>query len=242
MNDIKTQIITIGDELLIGQTVDTNSAWMGELLTKEGFVISRKLSIGDNKNVIKEAVMEALNKADVILLTGGLGPTKDDITLKTLAEIFKSEMVFNQKVYDNVERIILPRVGSVNELNRSQAYVPDKARVFVNEYGTAPILWFEHKGKVLVSMPGVPYEMKHAMTHQIVPTLKTQFAIENKRQYHTIVVTGITEAELAEQLNEFEEMLPENITLAYLPTPGYIKLRLSGRGAEPQFPHCLELL
>lgn len=242
MNTIKVTILTIGDELLIGQVVDTNSSWMGETITREGFEIVCKQSIGDNKAAIIEALDSLLKKSDVVLITGGLGPTKDDITVKTLANYFNSDFEFNSDVYKNVERIILPRVGRVNAHNKSQAMVPSKARIFVNTMGTAPILWFEENNKVVVSMPGVPYEMISAMERDIIPALKVRFSISKSITYTTIVVTGITEAELAEELMAFEDALPENVSLAYLPSAGYIKLRLTGKAFTDKFEPYLQKL
>ncbi|MFB6320688.1 CinA family nicotinamide mononucleotide deamidase-related protein [Saccharicrinis sp. FJH54] len=239
---IKVHIITIGDELLIGQVIDTNSAWMGEYLSREGFEVAGKQSVKDDRNAITTALDFALLHSDIVLITGGLGPTKDDITVKVLASYFNSGFIFNDEVLKNVERIILPRIGHINAHNRSQAEVPEKARIIMNSLGTAPILWFEEHGKVVVSMPGVPYEMKHAMTQDVVPQLIDKFKLQNLNKYKTIVVSGITEAELAENLAEFENALPESIRLAYLPSPGYIKLRLTGKNAGPAYDTYLNRL
>lgn len=235
MKIVKAYIITIGDELLIGQVIDTNSSWMGEILSKEGFEVVGKQSVRDEKTSIHQALDFAFNLADVVLMTGGLGPTKDDMTVKILAEYYDSGYVLNEEVLKNIERIVLPRVGYMNAHNRSQANVPEKARVIMNTIGTAPILWFEEKGKVVVSMPGVPYEMKKAMTLDVVPKLTDRFKLKNYNVYKTIVLSGTTEAELAEKLDDFENDLPDTISLAYLPSPGYIKLRLTGKGAGEVF-------
>lgn len=238
MNRTKTvNILTIGDELLIGQTVDTNSARMGQMLVAEGFEVVSKETVGDSAIAIASALSRSVTISDITLITGGLGPTKDDITTKTMAQFFGTSLVFNQEVYNNVERIILPRLGNINALNRSQAMVPANARVFINRMGTAPVLWFEHEKHIFVSMPGVPYEMLTAMEHDIIPALKSHFNIENHMLLRTIVVGGITEAELAEMLEPFENGLPPQITLAYLPTPGFIKLRLSGKHLSPDLMH-----
>lgn len=239
MKSVKTYIITIGDEILIGQITDTNSAWMGDYLSKKGFEIVGKQSVKDNAVAIHHALDMALKAADVVLLTGGLGPTRDDITVKTLADYFHSGFVFNERVLKNVERIVLPRVGHINNHNRSQAEVPEKAQVIMNTLGTAPILWFEEDQKVVVSMPGVPYEMKKAMEMDVVPKLLQKYQLANVIIYKTIVVAGITEAELAEDLEAFENDLPDNISMAYLPSPGYIKLRLTGIEAGSTYETCL---
>jgi nicotinamide-nucleotide amidase len=234
---ITINILTIGDELLIGQTLDTNSARMGQMLVAEGFEIVSKETVGDSGEAILSALSRSQTISNVTLITGGLGPTKDDITTKTLAHFFRTKFVFNQDVYNNVERIILPRLGHINSLNRSQAMVPESARVFINRMGTAPILWFEHEKHIFVSMPGVPYEMNTAMENDIIPALKAHFSFENNLLYRTLVVGGITEAELAEKLESFEDSLQQGITLAYLPTPGFIKLRLSGKNMTDELRH-----
>ncbi|MFB6341245.1 CinA family nicotinamide mononucleotide deamidase-related protein [Saccharicrinis sp. FJH62] len=239
---VRVHIITIGDELLIGQVIDTNSAWIGEYLSKEGFEVTGKQSVKDERNSIVSALDYALENSDVVLITGGLGPTNDDITKKVLAAYFNSGFVFNEDVLENVERIILPRIGHINAHNRSQAEVPEKARIIMNSLGTAPIMWFEEKGRVVVSMPGVPYEMKKSMELDVVPQLIQKFNLQNLNIYKTIVVSGITEAELAENLSEFEYDLPESISLAYLPSPGYIKLRLTGKNAGSAYDTYLNRL
>ncbi len=225
---MNVEIITIGDELLIGQVVDTNSAWMGQELNKQGFAVSRISSIQDTAKAIKESLDEAIARVDVVLMTGGLGPTKDDITKETLAEYFDSELVFNQQMYDDLCDLLKGRVKNINSLNRSQAYVPDKCTPIKNPVGTAPIMWFNHGKKVVVSMPGVPSEMKEAMANQIIPRLKMRFETQNII-HKTVLVFNIPEAVLAEQLEDWEESMPDYISLAYLPSPGRIRLRLTAR-------------
>ena len=239
---VRVHIITIGDELLIGQVIDTNSAWIGEYLSREGFEVTGKQSVKDEKSSIIKALDYALETSDIVLMTGGLGPTNDDITVKVLADYFNSGFVFNEAVLKNLERIILPRIGRINAHNRSQAEVPEKARIIMNTLGTAPVLWFDEGNRVVVSMPGVPYEMKKAMTLDVVPELKKKFNLQNLNIFKTIVVSGITEAELAEKLSQFENELPETISLAYLPSPGYIKLRLTGKNAGPRYDEYLKRL
>ena len=221
------EIITIGDELLIGQIVDTNSGWMASELNKAGFEISQLTSVHDTKEDIQEVLTQALEKSKVVLLSGGLGPTNDDITKKTLAEFFDTDLVFDDSVLQNIEKLFSTRSLSVNELTRQQAMVPAACEVIQNRVGTAPILWFEHEGKVVVSMPGVPFEMKRAMSESIIPRLKQQFggrSVLNK----TVQVSGYGESWLAMKIEEWERALPSFLTLAYLPSLGVVKLRLSG--------------
>jgi len=225
---MNVEIITIGNELLIGQVVDTNSAWMGHELNKEGFDVSRITSIQDTAEAIKAGLDEALNRVDVVLMTGGLGPTKDDITKQTLADYFGSELVFNQEVYDNVCQLLKGRVKNINKLNKGQAYVPDNCIPINNPVGTAPVMWFNHGEKVVVSMPGVPGEMKHAITNEILPRLKQRYTTHHII-HKTILVFNIPEAVLAEQLEDWEDTIPDYISLAYLPSPGRIRLRLTAK-------------
>lgn len=226
---MNVEIITIGDELLIGQVLDTNSAWMGEHLNNFGFNVSCKTAISDNKNDIRETLENALKRCNVVLVTGGLGPTRDDITKHTLAEFFNSELIFNEVVFEDIKKFLKNRVNNFENLNREQAMVPDNCTVIRNTVGTAPIMWFEKDGKVVVSMPGVPSEMKTAMINEVLPKLKNSF--ETKEIIHkTILTIGVPEALLASRLTNFEDKLPENISLAYLPSVGKVRLRLSGKG------------
>ncbi|MDR2680664.1 MAG: competence/damage-inducible protein A [Tannerella sp.] len=221
------EIITIGDELLIGQVVDTNSAWMANVLNDAGFRVVRKATVGDEANDIVKAIDEARRRVPVVLLTGGLGPTKDDITLKTLCRYFDSGMHFSEEVYENIERIFRNRNFQMNELTRNQAMVPDKAVVIRNEAGTAPCTWFEDGGGVLVSMPGVPYEMKWLMSNEVIPRLKKKFHQDVFIKHRTCWVAGYPESMLALELADFEQNMPPFVRLAYLPQPGIIRLRLS---------------
>ncbi|MCT4587782.1 MAG: competence/damage-inducible protein A [Carboxylicivirga sp.] len=225
---MQVEIITIGNELLIGQVIDTNSAWMGQALNDEGFDVTRITSIQDTAKVISEALNEAFKRSDIVLMTGGLGPTKDDITKETLAAYFKSKLVFNQSAYDNMAAYLKGRVNGINKLNEGQAYVPECCEVIDNPVGTAPVMWFNHQGKVLVSMPGVPIEMKTAMTKAVVPRLKALFSTGHII-HKTIQVFNIPEAILAEQLEEWEAGIPDYISLAYLPNPGKVRLRLTAK-------------
>ena len=225
------EIITIGDEILIGQIVDTNSAWMAVELNKAGFQLAQITSVHDEADHIKKALDEALLRADVVLMTGGLGPTKDDITKQTLCEYFGTKLVFNPEVLENIQQIYHTRQSVMNELTKSQAMVPENCTVIQNRAGSAPITWFEKEGKVIVSMPGVPLEMKKVMSEEIIPRLQKHFktpAIIHK----TVQVYGIPESQLALRLTEWENSLPEYLHLAYLPNFGIVKLRISGAGQD----------
>lgn len=230
---MKAEIICIGDELLIGQTVNSNAAWMGQELNKIGIDVYQVSTISDDKNHIVDALKDALKRTELVLITGGLGPTRDDKTKYTLAEYFNSPLVRNENVYNQVEKMLKKRSIPMNDLNRKQAEVPEKARIFINYAGTAPAMWFVLGGKVVISMPGVPYEMKELMTKQILPSVSRYFKtpVIIHRTIHTY---GTFEAKLAEILSGFEEQLPSEIKLAYLPAEGIIKLRLSGRGAREE--------
>lgn len=223
---MNTEIITIGDEILIGQIVDTNSAWIAARLNEAGFTVTRKLSIGDNREEIVTAVDGALAKSDAVIITGGLGPTKDDITKLTLAEMFGGRMVRDEETYIRNERTLTARGIEYNELNRGQAMVPDTATVLQNLHGTAPGMWFERDGKVVVSLPGVPFEMKELMTAEVLPRLLTYFK-QGKVVHRTAITFGLAESVLAATIAPWEDALPEYLHLAYLPSPSQIRLRLS---------------
>lgn len=222
------EIITIGDELLIGQVVDTNSAWMGKQLNNVGFEVIRVTSVRDREDEILEAVDSALKRVDIVLMTGGLGPTKDDITKYTLCKYFGTELVFSEEVFQNIKRILANRI-TMNPLNKAQAMVPKDCTVINNRVGTASVSWFERNGKVLVSMPGVPQEMKANMSEEILPRLCSKFKME-AIVHKTYTVKNYPESVLAIALTDWENQLPESIKLAYLPKSGIIRLRLTGRG------------
>ena len=234
---MKAAIITIGDEILIGQIVDTNSAWMAGKLTLAGFEVEEMQSIGDDAQQIKDTIDEVIQRVDVILMTGGLGPTKDDITKKTLCEYFGTELIFDNSVLENIQNVI-SSFATLNELTRNQAYVPNDCTVIQNKVGTAPITWFDHKGKVLVSMPGVPYEMRYVMENEIMPRLQDKFDPEAYLK-RVFIIKGYTESVLAIYIADFEDNLPEGFGLAYLPSPGLMKLRLFVRG-EHRLPELDE--
>lgn len=226
------EIITIGDEILIGQIVDTNSAWMGQQLNLAGISVKQITSVSDSKQHIIDALNEARKRADIILITGGLGPTKDDITKHTLAEYFQSKFRFDEQVYKDVEGMFAARGLPTTELNRKQAEVPEKCIVIRNKNGTAPGMWFEDAGKVFVSMPGVPYEMKGIMSDYVIPQLKTKFKLPYI-VHQTVLTQGIGESFLAQIIESWEDSLAEHkIKLAYLPAASSVRLRLSVSGND----------
>ena len=228
---MKAEIITIGDELLIGQTIDTNSAWMGAELSLAGFDISKKITIHDNKSDILKALSDSSGKSDVVLITGGLGPTSDDITKQTLCEFFNTKLVLDEEVLDMIGKMMLRRNFPMNENNRRQAEVPESCKVLTNAAGTAPGMWFEKDETIFISMPGVPVEMKYIMNRHVLPALKKRFTSQ-VIIHRNIMTYGAPEARLAEILTGFEAGLPGHIKLAYLPSSGIIKLRLTGSGHD----------
>lgn len=231
---MKAEIITIGDEILIGQTIDTNSAWMANKLNLIGADIIRISSISDKKDEIIKALDSAKERADIVLITGGLGPTNDDITKETLAEYFGAKLVINKEVLSNIEHFVFKRKAEMNERNVKQAEVPDNCTVLMNNIGTAPGMLFKEKDKIIISMPGVPFEMKELMTNHVIPLIKSKQ--EGFHIIHKVILTqGLPESKLAEVLEKWENSLPETISLAYLPSPGLIKLRLTAKGNDKKY-------
>ena len=229
---MKAQIITIGDEILIGQIIDTNSAWMGEQLNMHGIHIHKIVSISDTHEAITSAVNQAFEETDLILVTGGLGPTKDDITKKALADYFGVEMIFNESTYNRIQRLFDKFGRTLTPAHKEQCYMPANADIMTNKMGTAPGMWFEHNGKILVSMPGVPYEMKYLMEHEVLPKVKEMFQ-GMPIAHRTILTVGEGESRLAAKIeDEFVNTLPENIKIAYLPGLGSVRLRLTGIGKD----------
>ena len=224
---INATIITIGDEILIGQIVDTNSVSISRHLNKAGITVSERLSIGDNAEQITRALTEALSRTQIVIITGGLGPTKDDITKHTLAKFFSSDMREDEQVALHVKTMLEARGITFNELNHSQAMVPEKCQVLFNYHGTAPGMWFEDEhGHVAISLPGVPFEMEHLMEDEVMPRLKARFSLHANVQ-RTMITSGLPESMLAERIAEWEDALPEGLKLAYLPSPNIVRLRLS---------------
>jgi len=227
------EIITIGDEILIGQIIDTNSAWMAQQLNTVGIRIKQISSVSDNREHILSALKEASERADLILITGGLGPTKDDITKTTLAEYFQVGMKRDQETLDNVTRIFARYNRPLLEVNIRQADVPENCEVLQNKNGTAPGMWFQENGKVYVSMPGVPFEMMYLMEDLVIPKLKAAFDLP-KILHQTILTAGEGESFLAERIADIEDQLPPEIKLAYLPKLGVVRLRLSAYGEDEE--------
>lgn len=228
------EIITIGDEILIGQIVDTNSAHIAQELNKIGISVHQITSIEDEKKHILSTLDDARKRADIIIITGGLGPTKDDITKYTLSEYFDDVLVKNDEVLKHIEELFKKKISTIiSDLNREQAMVPSKATVLHNKYGTAPGLWLEKDHKVFIAIPGVPFEMKMLMEKEIIPRLKKKY--HRPYIFHkTIRTYGIGESDLALRLEEWESNLPNFIKLAYLPGLGMVRLRLSGKGENEE--------
>ncbi|HET8855478.1 MAG TPA: competence/damage-inducible protein A [Salinimicrobium sp.] len=226
------EIITIGDEILIGQIVDSNSSFLAEELNKIGISVNQVTSIGDDRASITATLSAASKRSQIIILTGGLGPTKDDVTKYTLCEYFQDELVRDDQVLKNIE-LIFSKLNDkpLSQLNKEQAMVPSKADVLRNEYGTAPGLWLEENDKVIIALPGVPYEMKALTEKQVIPRLQKKF----KRPfiYHkTVLAKGMPESEIAEKLSQWEDKLPPFLKFAYLPDLGLVRLRLSAKGED----------
>ncbi|MFH0761748.1 MAG: competence/damage-inducible protein A [Bacteroidota bacterium] len=230
MNPI-SEIITIGDELLMGHTIDTNSAWIGDRLSKIGLPVRRIISISDEPEEIRSALEDSMKRADLILITGGLGPTNDDRTKKTLAEFFNSRLIINQDILSDIEKLWGKRRVPLIGLDRDQSQVPDNCRVIRNPNGTAPGMWFELNGKIIISMPGVPFEMKGMMEETILPALQDHFKAPEVI-YKTVMTAGVGESVLATRIKPWEDCIPEGFSLAYLPSPGIVKLRITGKGSD----------
>lgn len=228
---MKASILTIGDEILIGQIVDTNSVSIARHLNAAGITVHERTSVGDERAQITQAIQRTLQQSDLVILTGGLGPTKDDITKKTLVEFFDSRLVTDPVVAHHVQRMLEARGVEYNYLNRDQSLVPENCTVLFNAHGTAPGMWFERDGKVVVSLPGVPFEMEHLMTDQVMPRLKEHFALR-QIVHRTLITAGLAESMLAEQIATWEEALPSYLHLAYLPAAGVVRLRLSAYEVE----------
>lgn len=228
---MKVEIITIGDEILIGQIVDTNSAWMGQKLNAIGAKVERITTIPDELQIIKSALSDAEVRADIVLVTGGLGPTKDDVTKKAFAEYFGCDFTFYPEIAEHVSRLFARFGKEITDINRLQAELPSACEPLQNDNGTAPGMWFERNDTVFVSMPGVPYEMKGIMRDYVLPRVREKFnapVILHK----TVLTMGMGESWLSERIEDWEDNLPTEIKLAYLPSPGRVRLRLSAFGQE----------
>lgn len=222
-------IITIGDEILMGQILDTNSQYIARRLTEIGVEVIEELSIPDKRDEIYDSVDYAMQEADLILVTGGLGPTKDDVTKKVLAEYFGSHLVFNPQAMEWLEELLRNRNLPMNENNKSQAYLPDNCRILRNFKGTASGMWFERGWKSLISMPGVPFEMEHLMDKYVIPDLKARYP-HLQLEYRMLKVYDVPESQLAQHLENWEDALKDGIKLAYLPSPGMVRLRVTAKG------------
>ncbi len=226
---MKAEIITIGDEILIGQIVDTNSAWIAEQFNLNGIEIYQITSVHDDHAHILEAIKKAEEKVDLVIMTGGLGPTKDDITKNALCDYFNTKLIFHEPTFEHIKTRFTKLNIDVNKLNRDQALVPESCTVLFNKAGTAPGLWFEKNETYFVSVPGVPFEMKYLVENEILPRLRASG--KTKAIYHKTVLTqGIPESMLAMKLEQWEDALPANVKLAYLPSPMAVRLRLSAIG------------
>ncbi|MCD7710602.1 MAG: CinA family nicotinamide mononucleotide deamidase-related protein [Porphyromonadaceae bacterium] len=226
------EVIAIGDELLIGQVTDTNSGWTARQLNCMGWELTRVTVVRDRADEIKAAVTAAFSRVSVVLMTGGLGPTKDDITKKTLCDLFGCGLHYDERVQAMNEERFSHKGFAMNSLTRDQALVPDDCTVLYNPVGTAPVMWFDRGDKVLVSMPGVPSEMQYALTHEVLPRLRERFNEKSSVHHATCLVKGYTESALAIALTDFENELPAFVRLAYLPKPGVIRLRLTATGND----------
>ena len=234
------EIITIGDEILIGQIIDSNSAWIAQQLNQYGIRLKQITSISDDKNHITETLNEARKRADLIITTGGLGPTRDDITKSTLAEYFNQPLVMNHEVLKDVEAHFGRRGVEMPEVNKYQALVPKGCQVIRNVNGTAPAMWIEHNDQVFISLPGVPYEMKAMMAEHLLPMIKDYFKAPSF--YHrTILTQGVGESTLMGIISKWEDrLIEENIKLAYLPSPGVVRLRLSAIGEKQEIENKVD--
>jgi len=226
---MKAEIITIGDELLIGQIIDTNSVYIVEKLGQIGIETVRITSVGDNNDRITNALNNAKENADIIIMTGGLGPTDDDITKQTLAEYFDSKLVLNKKMLAGIKKFLQSRSLIISERNIKQAELPDNCKIIPNKYGTASGMWFEKHGKTFISLPGVSYEMKWMIEKEIIPEFKARFKLP-VILHKTILTNGLAESDMSEKINDWENKLSNNMKLAYLPSPGILRLRLSVYG------------
>ncbi len=228
---MQAEIITIGDEILIGQIVDTNSAWLGQKLNEIGISIKQISSISDDRNDILSTLRAAVNRADLVIITGGLGPTKDDITKKTLADYFEVGFKRDEGTLEQVKTLFERFKAPLLPVNIAQADVPENCLVLPNKNGTAPGMWFQEEDKLIISLPGVPFEMKYLMEEEVIPRIKQQFKLPHI-VHHTMLTAGIGESFLADKISAIEDMLPKHIKLAYLPKLGQVRLRLSAYGTD----------
>ena len=231
---MKAELITIGDEILIGQIINTNAIFLAKELNKIGIEIAQITSISDQKEHIIEALDASTKRAEVVILTGGLGPTKDDLTKHTLCEYFNDTLIENEEILAHIEEIFKKYVNTpINNQNRQQALLPSKASIFKNDHGTASGMWFEKKGQVIISLPGVPFEMKSLMNQSVIPQLQKHFT-RPFILHKTIMTYGLGESAIAERIEVWENNLPQTIKLAYLPNLGRVRIRLSSVGSDEE--------
>ena len=229
---MKAELITIGDEILIGQIVNTNAVFLSKALNKIGIEIAQIISISDDKEAIIKTLDDTVLRAQVVILTGGLGPTKDDLTKHTLCEYFNDTLIENKEILAHIEEIFAKYITTpINNENRKQALLPSKARVLKNEHGTASGMWFEKGDQVIISLPGVPFEMKSLMTNKVIPALQDHYT-RPFILHKTVLTYGLGESVIAERLIDWENNLPKDIKLAYLPNLGRVRLRLSSKGND----------
>ena len=228
---MKATIVTIGDEILIGQILDTNSRYISQQLNTIGVAVVERTSIGDTSEAITSTLDRALAQSRIVILTGGLGPTKDDLTKHTLNDYFDSSLRYDTATAEHVERLLSARGVEFNELNRAQALVPECCQVLHNAHGTAPGMWFERDDSVVISLPGVPFEMQHLMEDEVVPHLRERFALRTI-VHRTMITSGLAESMLAARIEAWESALPSMLHLAYLPAPNIVRLRLSAYDVE----------
>lgn len=229
---MKASIVTIGDEILIGQIIDTNSAWIGQQLNDIGIEIAEIISVADTVEAIRTGLDQAADVSEIILITGGLGPTKDDLTCEALADYFKVELVFNESLWEHIQQMFARRGRSTTDLHKQQCYLPANVKLLSNSMGTAPGMLINADNKAYISMPGVPYEMKAIMTNHVLPLYaeKSKINIVHK----TIMTSGQGESVLSNEIADIEAKLPENIKLAFLPSLGKVRIRLTGKGVDKQ--------
>lgn len=227
-------LINIGDELLIGQVVNTNAAFIGQQMSAAGFELTDVITIGDDSQAIRDTVTSSLAKTDVVIMTGGLGPTKDDITKKIICDIFQRKLVMDEPTLQHVTEIFASRGMDLTETNRQQALVPKDCTVLSNPLGTAPGLWIEQDSKVLIALPGVPFEMEKLIKDEVMPRLEAHKKDQHAILHRVLQCTNISESGLSDLLENFEKQLPAELKLAYLPKPGIIRLRLTARGDDKE--------
>lgn len=228
---MRVTLLSIGDELLIGQVINTNAAWMAEQLNQNGAVVFEVITVADDLPQIQEGLQRGLTTSDIVLMTGGLGPTKDDVTKKALADFFNVGFVFSQETHERISKLFQRWGREMTEAHRNQCFMPQNAELLYNKMGTAPGMWFEAEGKVIVSMPGVPYEMQYLMEHAVMPRLLERFPVDNIL-HRTILTVGEGESRIAQRIETIEDNLPAGMKLAYLPNLGRVRLRLTAKGTD----------